>query len=184
MDAEILLWIQNHLRNESFTPLMKGITMLGEAGWFWIFLCVLMLLKKESRRTGFTGIVALLTSGIINNLILKNLVGRVRPYEVIEGLELLGKKAWDPSYPSGHSAASFATATVFFLLLPKRFGIPALVLAALISFSRLYIGIHYPSDVLFGIMDGIFIGIFAVWFMKRLEKWLQERNQKEIETLK
>ncbi|MBR1740808.1 MAG: phosphatase PAP2 family protein [Lachnospiraceae bacterium] len=174
MDAEILLWIQNHHRNDVLTPLMKGITVLGNAGWFWILLCVLFLLKKEYRRTGITGGIALFGSLILNNLILKNAVGRTRPYEMIRGLELLGRKAWDPSFPSGHSAASFAAATVFFLMLPSRFGIPSLILAALISFSRLYIGIHYPTDVLFGVLDGFFLGIFSVWFMDRIQRRRKE----------
>lgn len=167
MEAEILLWIQHNVRNDYLTPFMKGITFLGNGGWFWILCAILLLFKKEYQKVGITGLIAEAFSGIINNLILKNLVGRIRPYEVIDGLELIVKKAWDASFPSGHSGASFAAATVFFLMLKRRYGIPFLILAALIAFSRLYVGIHYPTDVLAGILDGILIGFLSVWLVER-----------------
>lgn len=170
MDAGILLWIQENVRNDVLTPFMRTVTLLGNAGWFWVFLSILLIWKKKYRYVGMTSGLALFGSLILNNLFLKNVVGRVRPYEVIDGLVLIGHKAWDASFPSGHSACSFAAATVFFLLLPKRFGIPAVILAAIIAFSRLYIGIHYPTDVLVGTLDGILLGVGAVLFMKHRKK--------------
>lgn len=179
MDAEILLWIQENIRNDVLTPVMKWITSLGNKGIVWIIIGMIFLCIPKFRKAG-TGIaLALLGSLLLNNLFLKNAVGRIRPYEVIDGLELLVHKAVDASFPSGHSACSFASATVIFLLLPKKYGIPALILAALISFSRLYVGIHYPTDVLFGILDGICLGVGAVFLLKKFGNklpWLREEE--------
>lgn len=105
--------------------------------------------------------LALLGSLIINNLILKNLIARIRPYEIINGLVPLIEKPTDYSFPSGHTGSSFAAACILYRKLPKRFGIPALLLAMLIGFSRLYLGVHYPSDVLFGIISGVGISYVA-----------------------
>ena len=174
MDAEILLWIQENVRNDVLTPFLSTVTLLGNAGWFWIVLSVILLCTKKYRYVGMTSGLALLGSFFINNLILKNAVGRVRPYEVIDGLVLIGHKAWDASFPSGHSGCSFAAATVFFLMLPKRFGIPSVILAVIIAFSRLYIGIHYPADVLAGTLDGILLGVCAVFFMRYRQKKASE----------
>ena len=104
-------------------------------------------------------IAGMLASFILNNLFLKNLVARTRPYEVIDGLTLLVDKASDLSFPSGHSAASFVAAVIILRLLPRRYGVSAMVLAAFIAFSRLYVGIHYPTDVLAGTVSGILIGL-------------------------
>lgn len=174
MEADILLWIQNHLRIEQLDPIMKGITFLGDYGWFWIVLGVVLIARKKTRMSGFAVELSLLFSLLVNNILLKNLVARVRPYEVIPSLDLIVKAAVDFSFPSGHSGASFAAATAIFCTMPKKYGIPALVLAALIAFSRLYVGIHYPTDVLVGVLDGIVFGILAV----HLLKWLEKKNLK------
>lgn len=162
MEAAILLWIQEYLRNPVITPLMKGITHLGDMGLFWILMAVVLLLYPKTRKAGLAVTAALLVSYLFNNLLLKNLVARTRPYEVIEGLRLLVGKAVDLSFPSGHAASSFAAAAVMAKLLPKRYGIAAVILACLIAFSRLYVGIHYPTDVLFGMVSGSVIGFFTV----------------------
>lgn len=164
MDGEILLWIQEYIRNPVLTPIMKVITALGDAGIFWVLVAILCLCIKKTRRAGATIGLALLFSLIVNNGILKNAVARIRPYEVVEGLQCLVGRAVDFSFPSGHSGSSFAAATVIAYLFPKRYGIPAVILAFLIAFSRLYVGIHYPTDVLVGILDGILLGGLALWW--------------------
>lgn len=167
MEADILLWIQDVLRNPVCDPFMKWITGLGDYGWIWILLAMILLMISRTRKIGLTVLIALLGSLLVNNLILKNLVARTRPYEVIEGLQLMVSKAVDLSFPSGHSGSSFAAATVIAKMMPKCYGILALVLAALIAFSRLYVGIHYPTDVLAGVLDGIAIGLLAVLLAKK-----------------
>ena len=157
MEGSILLWIQENMRSDVLTPFFKVITLLGNTGTIWIFLSIFLLCIKSTRKIGLTCATSLLTSFIINNLILKNLFARTRPYEVISNLNALIPFPNDYSFPSGHTAASFAVATVIFLTMPKKYGIPALILAVLVSFSRLYLGVHYPTDVIFGMLSATII---------------------------
>lgn len=170
LDGNILLFTQDYIRNPILTPIFKVITTLGDGGMIWIFLTLLMLCIPKTRKVGYMSAVALIGSLLINNIILKNLVARIRPYEVIEGLTCLVRKPRDYSFPSGHTTTSFAAAWVMFRRLPKRYGVSALVLAILISLSRLYVGVHYPSDVLFGALDGIAISCGAEAIVERLGK--------------
>jgi len=160
-EADILLYIQDHIRNGFLDRIFPNITVLGNAGIFWILLTAVLMCFKKTRRAAVCSMFALLGSLVLNNFILKPLVGRVRPYEVIEGLRLIGAKATDGSFPSGHTAASIASAVALSGYLKKRWSVPLFVLALAISFSRLYIGIHYPTDVLAGLLDGVLLGILA-----------------------
>lgn len=167
IDGEILLWIQEYLRKDFLDPVMTAVTGLGDAGWFWIAASVFLLFSKQYKSVGMTGLIALFFGFLITNLWLKNAVMRIRPYEVIEGLRLIGKKAVDFSFPSGHSTASMAVSVVFLIRLPKKAGIPACFLGILICFTRLYIGIHYPSDVLAGMAIGTAAAAAALWIMNK-----------------
>ena len=153
IDGEILLWIQEYLRKDFLDPVMTAVTGLGDAGWFWIAASVFLLFSKQYKSVGLTGLIALFFGFLITNLWLKNAVMRIRPYEVIEGLRLIGKKAVDFSFPSGHSTASMAASVVFLIRLPKKAGI--------------YIGIHYPSDVLAGMAIGTAAAAAALWIMNK-----------------
>jgi Membrane-associated phospholipid phosphatase len=159
-DSAILLWIQS-LRQEWMNPFWKGVTFLGDAGWFWIVLALLLLCFRGTRKAGMAAFLALAVGALITNMILKPMFVRTRPYEVIDGLILLVEKQRDYSFPSGHSCASFAAATALWGRLSHRTGIILWVLAGLIAFSRLYVGVHYPSDVLGGIAIGVFAGCLA-----------------------
>lgn len=161
LDSIILLFLQGHVRNRFLTPILIGITTLGNAGAIWILITIGLCIPKKTRRIGIISACALLGSLLINNLILKNLAGRIRPYEAIDGLMPLIAKPLDASFPSGHTGCAFASAWVLLRNLPKRFGIPAVLLAALIGFSRLYVGVHYPTDVLVGMINGIGIAYLA-----------------------
>lgn len=168
LDGSILLFIQEFFRNPLLTPIMKIITTLGNHGLLWIVLTIPLLADPRTRRVGCMLTVALLGTLIINNIILKNLVARTRPYEVIEGLTYLVKKPTDFSFPSGHAGCAFSAACIMFRRLPKKYGVPALVLAILISISRLYVGVHYPSDVLFGVISGIAISYAAEAIVEKI----------------
>ncbi|MCI5919261.1 MAG: phosphatase PAP2 family protein [Roseburia sp.] len=167
IDAGILLWIQDNVRNDFLTPIMKFITKTGNIGFIWIFLTVAFLCFQKTRKTGTLMACSLGGAFVINNLILKNLVARTRPYEVIDGLHLMVPKAVDLSFPSGHTGSSFATAVVMFIMLPKKYGVPALIYAFLMGFSRLYIGIHYPTDVLCGGIIGTLVAITVCTVYKK-----------------
>lgn len=144
--------------NNLHTPLLDSIfvfiTHLGDKGLLWIILGLILIFIPKYKKAGYCVLLALLINLIICNITLKPLFARVRPYEYVEGLRLLIEKPHDFSFPSGHSAASFAAATAMQLNF-KKWGIPFLVIAFLIAFSRLYLHVHFPSDVIFGILLGI-----------------------------
>jgi len=167
MEGVFLLWIQEHLRQEWMTPFWKLITSLGDSGWFWIALALALLCFRRWRRTGATVLLALVIGALITNIALKPLVARIRPYDVIEGLSLLVKRQADLSFPSGHTCAAFAAGAVCFVRLRRPWGVCLLVLAVLIAVSRLYVGVHYPTDVL----GGIVVGLFGAWAALRLVAW-------------
>ena len=176
LEHRILLWLQEHFRRKWLTIPMQIATFLGNGGILWITACMLMLWKPSMRKASLTALLALLLSVVINNLILKNIVGRARPYVHVENLKLLIRKPRDFSFPSGHTSSSFAAATVFLAMLPWWIGIPSLLFAVLIAFSRLYLGAHYPSDVICGAILGIIFGIVAVGSVSLLIRfaWLPE----------
>lgn len=159
LDGSILLWIQENLRKDFLNPVIIFITSLGNGGLVWIGTSLFMLFFQKGRKPALMILTALLVSLLINNLILKNAVARTRPWVDVAGLKILIDKPWDYSFPSGHTASSFAAAVVMYKTLPARFGIPAVILALAIGFSRLYIGVHYPTDVLAGALSGIIIGL-------------------------
>lgn len=161
LDGNILLFLQEYVRNPVLTPVMKVITTLGNGGAIWIALTILLLTIPKTRKIGCMSLIALLGTLLVNNMLLKNLVARTRPYEVIEGLTYIVRKPSDYSFPSGHAGCSFSAACIMYRRLPRRYGVPALILAILISVSRLYVGVHYPSDVLFGVISGIAISYAA-----------------------
>ena len=163
LDGEILLQIQQHLRTDMLTPLMKIVTFLGNGGWFWILCAVVLFAIPKTRKTGYAAVLSLIFGVIVTNLLLKNIVARPRPFAEIEALIPLIAKPTDFSFPSGHTTASFAVALVMLRMLPKKIGIPAVVLAALVAFSRLYLGVHYPTDVLAGFVVALVGSSLAVW---------------------
>ena len=156
------------------TPLLDKIlafiTSLGNAGIIWIVLAVVLLILPKTRKTGIIVAAALLMDLILCNLILKNLVARVRPYDVNTAIAILIKKPLDFSFPSWHTAASFAAMTALFLAKMKKAWIAALVLAVLIAFSRLYFYVHYPTDVLGGAVVGILSGIIGYTIVEKIDK--------------
>ena len=145
--------------------IMPAISFLGNAGWVWILAGVVMAVIPKTRKIGITVCIALLLSLIVCNLTLKPIVNRIRPYDIKEGIELLITKPHDASFPSGHSSASFAAA-VAMVLYDKKIGIPAVVLASLIAFSRLYLYVHFPTDVLGGIILGSLCAVGAYFIGK------------------
>ena len=181
LDGAILLWIQENLRHEILTPLLQGITSLGDSGFIWILLTLILLLIPKTRKLGIMSAASLLLSLLINNVCLKNWVARIRPYEVIDGLTLITRTPMDYSFPSGHTASSFCAAVVLWksslyyqktnnpaYCFPYPAGIAVMILAVLISLSRLYVGVHYPTDVLGGLISGVLIGLFVFHISKKV----------------
>ncbi len=175
IDGNILLWIQENLRSSILNSVMIFITSLGDVGILWILSGIVLMIPKKSRKIGIIVFIALFLSLVINNGVLKHLVDRVRPFNAIEALTTIIKEPTDSSFPSAHTASSFAAACVIFQKMDRRFGIAAIIMAALIGFSRLYLGVHYPTDVLGGALSGILISILAV---KMFDQLMMRRSEK------
>ena len=153
----ILDWMQNHLRCGLLDAVLPAISWTCNHGEVWILLALFLVLRKNSRRQGWAVAAALVLDLVCCNLFLKPLVGRVRPFAVNPAVELLVSPPLDASFPSGHTAASFAA--VFALRgSGSPLWKPALAVAILIAFSRLYLYVHWPSDVLGGALLGAFLG--------------------------
>ncbi len=172
LDGRILLFIQEYLRFEWLNPIVLFLTRLGDAGVIWILLAAVFLIQKKYQKTGISMAIALLLGLLATNVLLKNWVCRPRPYVTIPGLDAL-VTAGDWSFPSGHSTSSMAAAVVIFCRTPRKIGIPAMILGVLICLSRLYVGVHYPSDVICGALIGVLAAACALR-ITRDEKQLRQ----------
>lgn len=162
LDGGVLLWIQDAVRQEWLNPLVAFYTHLGDAGMLWIVLCVGFLFFKPTRKAGVAGLLALGIGFLCTNVVLKHLVGRPRPWLDVAGLLPLIHEGDPNSFPSGHTCASFAAACAWWRLLPKKWmSLLAGVMAVCMGLTRLYVGVHYPSDVLVGALVGLFSGWVA-----------------------
>lgn len=156
-EIKILDWIQN-VRTPVMDILMCFITKLGNAGMIWILLTSILLLIPRKRKSGAILAAALCVNIFLCNGILKNLFCRIRPCDVNASIQLLIAKPNDYSFPSGHTAASFAAVAALYLAGEQKIWKPALVLAVFMAFSRLYLYVHYPTDIFGGIIVGIAAG--------------------------
>lgn len=166
MELQILHWFGS-IHNPVLNPIMYFFTCLGNAGIFWILLALALLtvLPKKYRKVGLTMAIALILSLIMCNGVMKNFYHRVRPFvtdPTLQETELYGIFATihDWSFPSGHTSASFAAAVAMFMWYKKE-GTGTLIIAALVSISRLYLTVHYPTDVLASLILGSLYGVIA-----------------------
>lgn len=158
---------------------MGFITATGNIGIIWIACAVLMLCFRKTRRTGITLAVALIFTVFLNNLTLKNLFARPRPFQVDPSIVLVIDPPGEFSFPSGHTLSSFAATTVIWHGLGKKYGIPALVWSCLIAFSRLYFRVHYVTDILGGIVIGAAVGALACLAVNIIQKkYIKKTNTK------
>ncbi|MCR5425623.1 MAG: phosphatase PAP2 family protein [Lachnospiraceae bacterium] len=176
MEGQILLWMQDTLRGPFLDPVMTTVTHLGDAGIVWILMSIVLLAVKRTRKVGLCCFLALLVMLIVNNYVIKVLVDRARPYEVVEGLTAIVPLPVDASFPSGHTAAGIAAAVVLIGETKARYWIPALLLALLVAFSRMYVGVHYPTDVLGGAILGILYGLAGLALGRMLWRRMQAKK--------
>lgn len=170
LDEKVLLFIQEYMRMPILDEIMVFFTTLGDAGLLWIVLALAFLITKKYRKNGAMMTLALVFGLIITNVILKNAVARIRPYEVIEGLVAIVPHPHDWSFPSGHSTSSIAASFVMFRTFPKKVGVPALFVGILICFTRLYVGVHFPTDVICGIIIGLVCAIASMLVVEKIWK--------------
>ena len=170
-DLPILDWMAANLKCAFLDFIMPLITVLGDAGIFWIAVAVVLLFIPKYRKAGLSMGAALLIGVLLCNVTLKPLVGRIRPYDYQlqhfgKTIELLVATPHDYSFPSGHTIASFEAA-VALTVHNRKLGIPAMVLAVVIAFSRMYLYVHYPTDVLASVVLGTAIAFLGCFIVKK-----------------
>ena len=176
-DLPVLDWIAEHLWCPALDFLLPKITLLGDAGIFWMIIAAALLLFRKTRRTGIGMLLALLMGLLLCNLTLKPLCQRPRPYDYqydVFGrvIPLIIERQHDFSFPSGHTIASFEAAGVI-VMNNKKWGTAALILACLIAFSRMYLYVHYPTDVLTSVVLGLILAFLGNWIARKIpDKYL------------
>jgi undecaprenyl-diphosphatase len=165
-DQNIINYIYNNLRNPFFDEIMKFITIVGNGGAIWFIICLLLIISKKYRKVGVVALIVLAFNAILGEFFLKNLIGRVRPYAALD-LKIMIKELGSFSMPSVHTLCSFSVAfVVLFLVRDWRIYVPILVLAILISISRVYLCVHYPTDILLGVVIAFVVSVIIIKIAK------------------
>lgn len=167
-EFEILNFIQQHLRSEPMDKIMVTITHLGDAGIIWIILTFVLLLIPKTRKVGFVLVLALVFDVILCNFMIKPFIARTRPYDMNTAIKLLISRQVDYSFPSGHTAAGITCTVALYLMRQKWIWKMTLFLSLLIGFSRMYLYVHFPTDIIGGIMIGIVCGVLGYITARRI----------------
>lgn len=177
IDFRILDFIHEKLTCRFLDHIMPILTAAGNAGLIWIIIAAAMLISRKYRQNGLELAAGLAGCALVGNLLLKNIIARQRPCWINGAVELLIAVPKDYSFPSGHTMASFAAAAVI-MHANRKFGIAAYISAVLIAFSRLYLYVHFPTDVIAGAVIGTLIGIAVCFFSQKLFPTKNMQNDK------
>lgn len=166
-DRGLIEFIQNNLHNPIMDKVMVFITTLGDAGLIWILMGIALLINKKYRKVGFMVLGALALGSILGEGIIKNIVQRDRPFISMEGIDMLIKAPTSYSFPSGHTTSSFAAAGVIAINFKNK-SVYVFTLAVLIAISRIYLGVHFPTDIISGIVLGLSCAYVSVFIIERI----------------
>ena len=175
IDWSVLRWIHSTFACGALDFLMPKLSLLGNGGAIWILAAAVLLCTRKYRRYGLILLAGLALGVLTGNVLLKNWIARPRPCWLDSSVQLLIASPTDYSFPSGHTLSSTIGATIL-TMTNHRFGWAAIPIAALIAFSRLYLYVHFPSDILGGIVLGILIGGAAFFGGNRAATCLQTRR--------
>ena len=178
LDWSILDFIQTHLRSGVLDTLMIWITTLGNGGAIWLALAAVLLIRRKTRRAGACLLAAIAVTAVCCNLGLKPLIARPRPCDLDQSVQLLISKPTDFSFPSGHTAASFAAVAALYYF-RCRYWYVAGILAVLIAFSRLYLYVHFPTDVLSGVLLGLILSWCSVVLGRFIFRKADQKRRKK-----
>ena len=167
-----------------FTPLFRFITFLGEKGWAFLALAVILLLFKNTRKVGIAMLLAIACGSLITNVTLKNLVNRARPFRTSEEYKAFwefasGVVVGESSFPSGHTTTAMASMTALFLTCNKKWSWVGFLFAVLMGVTRLYFVVHYATDVIGGLIAGAIGGVCGYYLMKLLYKVFDKNKDKK-----
>lgn len=166
IDLAIMHWVQDVMHNGFLDAVMAALSFIGNHGLIWIIIGIVLVIFKKTRYAGIVMLSALAFGFLMGEGILKHLVNRPRPFvdypEFVPGISLPSGS----SFPSGHSCAGFACSTVM-MVKNRKIGIPMLVLAVLIAFSRIYNFVHFPSDVLCGMLLGVLSAVLILFIYSK-----------------
>jgi undecaprenyl-diphosphatase len=167
LDRQLLSFFSEGIRNSFFDSLMPFVSAINNHGEIWVALSIILMINKNTkiRRLGISVVIALALGTMLGNQMLKNIIERSRPIGEEFGFNFIINLPKSYSFPSGHTTSSFAAFGAF-LFGKERYKYWTLSLAALIAFSRIYLHVHYPSDVL----GGIILGLFCGWAATHLGK--------------
>ena len=177
LDFNILFWIQNFIRNDVFDVIIPFYTSLGEDGIIWIVLGLILLIPKKYRKTGIMVLGALLVMLVVNNIVLKNLIARPRPCWTYPEMVQLVHNPSSYSFPSGHTTSAFAVAFTVFSQ-HKKLGKVIIAMASVMAFTRLYVFVHFPTDIYGGILVAMAITTFVCFMEKKISPKVDEIIQK------
>ena len=172
MELAVLDWIQQFMKSPVMDMIMVFVSTLGDKGYIYYVILILLLINKKTRKFGIVMGIAMILNYLISNLGLKPLVARTRPYDINTAVEILVHKPSSYSFPSGHSAQAFCVASAF-LFMNFKYAKPMLIFAFVIAFSRLYLYVHFPTDVIAGAVIGMLCGYLAY----RIFNFIQRKKE-------
>lgn len=168
LDINILNFIRDSLSNPVMDKLMIFLTSLGDKGFIWIVIGVILLTQKKYRKIGFVLLIALLITSIVGEGVIKNIVQRHRPFITYPYISIIINPPISFSFPSGHTSSSFAAATVLGYYI-KEWRYVFYIFATSIAFSRIYLFVHYPSDIIAGILLGVICALLTIKVIDKLK---------------
>lgn len=176
IDFGILEFLQT-LHNDVLNFIMRIFTHAGDNGYIWIGIAIILLCIPKTRKIGIYLAVTLIVEAVLNEMVIKEIIQRERPFLQRTGIDTIINQPSSYSFPSGHTASSFAAATAIYQY-NKKWGIASYVLASVIAFSRLYFFVHFPTDILAGAALGIGVGIGVNKLLGLIEKKVRVKKAK------